>query len=83
MYNIKKARLIADVDGDFCAVIFEEGVSWAYWFDWSEEKGTFVLSFGSKEWEGLFKTTPLIRDYLDLVLSDLISYRQRVNRLFS
>lgn len=53
----------------------------SFCFQWREERGTYELLFGSSAWEDLFKTSDLIRQYLDLVLNTLISYKNRVDRL--
>ena len=53
----------------------------AYFFRWLEDKGTYELIFEWPDFERLFKSSDLIRQYLDLVLNTLISYKNRVDRL--
>lgn len=73
-----------NIDGTVCTIFLGQSMpmgGFSFCFQWREERGTYELLFGSSAWEGLFKTSSLIRDYLDLVLSDLISYKQRLDRL--
>ena len=74
-------KIIFDVDAKRAEIQFADLEIVAYAFEWREDKGTYELIFGSSEFEGLFKCSHLMRDYLDLVLSELISYKQRVDRL--
>lgn len=81
---VKGGRVYFNVDGTHCEIFFGalsplEG--FAYGFSWVSERGTYELLFGSSVWEDLFKTSDLVRQYLDLVLNTLISYKNRVDRL--
>lgn len=80
-FKIKEGfGIFINAEGRMAAIMTPNGAH-AYYFEWREERGTYELLFEDSAWEDLFKTTPLIRDYLDLVLSTLISYRQRVDCL--
>lgn len=80
---LSSSRLVVSFEAESAAIIFghEGDSSSAYSFRWIEKIGTYELIFGAPEWEGVFKSSPLVRDYLELVLSDLISYRQKIRRL--
>ena len=81
---IKGGICYYNIDGTACFIFLgplKPLGEFSFCFQWRKEKGTYELLFGSSAWEGLFKTSSLMRDYLDLVLSDLISYKQRLDRL--
>ena len=73
--------LIIDVEGRWAELQTRTGQR-AYFFRWLQDKGTYELIFEWTDWEDLFKTSDLVRQYLDLVLNNLISYKNSVDRLF-
>ena len=73
--------LIIDVEGRWAVLQTRTGQR-AYFFRWLQDKGTYELIFEWTDWEDLFKTSDLVRQYLDLVLNNLISYKNSVDRLF-
>ena len=73
-----------NTDGTACFIFFgplKPLGEFSYGFQWIQDKGTYELIFGGRVWEDLFKTSDLVRQYLDLVLNNLISYKNRVDRL--
>lgn len=82
MPDIKKDFvLIIDVEGRWAELQTRESQR-AYFFRWLQDKETYELIFEWPVWEDLFKTSDLVRQYLDLVLNNLISYKNSVDRLF-
>ena len=72
--------LIIDVEARWAEIQTRTGQR-AYFFRWLEDKGTYELIFEWSDFEELFKTSDLIRQYLDLVLNTLISYKNRADSL--
>lgn len=72
--------LIIDTEGRWAELQTRAGQR-AYFFRWLEDKKTYELIFEWSDWEDLFKSSDLIRQYLDLVLNTLISYKNGVDKI--